>query len=912
MGAGVVCRVNATWVTANLPSTSQAPVSFWQSLEQGKQAYANGNFTQAITHWLEAEQQLSRSQSASTAEADWNHVVILSNLGLGYQQLGQWPEATQALAKGLKFTALHRPQTPAEYATLGQILNTQGRLQLTQGKPSLAFDTWQSAEAAYRQAQLSSQVHAVRINQAQALQAMGLYNRALKVLEQLMVSLEQEPDTLVKAASLRTLGDAIRHIGDLNRAKQVFSQSLVIAQRLNAKNDIAASYVGLGNLIRTQPQAELAQVCYQQAAAIATSPLNKLQAHLNALTLNLDLGQWTEASQNWPQIQTDLQGLPLNRNTISAQLYFYQALMTLKIGTSEESSRKDRQPNNPNASEGPSFNSRGVNRSVPLTTPLKITAGDCGSGTATIPVAPPQPVTSLTPLPSWPEIAQQLAEAIRAAEGLGDQRMVSEAIGHLGRLYEYKQQWADAESLTQKALIGSQTWPELAYGLHWQLGRILKGRSKLDEAIQSYQEAIQVLQSIRGDLVATNPNKSFSFKENVEPIYRELVDLLLSSNAQTPSQDYINQARRVVEALQLAELDNFFRAACFNGKPTLIDRLVDEDDPTAAVIYPIVLADRVEVIVKLPQQKRLRSYKTMQPRASTESIVRRWLSTLTSPTERFSTRRLEIAERLYDWIIRPVVADLQAAGVKTLVFVLDDAFRNVPMAALYDGKNFLVENFAIAVAPGLQLLDPQPLKREPLKVLSAGITQSRQGLSALVNVGTELKNIKATVPAQILLDEQFTVAGFQKNLVAFPSPIVHLASHGNFSSNPNETYILAWDRKINVNDLPDLLTPDDVNQRRNIQLLVLSACQTARGDKRSALGLAGLALRSGARSTLGSLWRINDESASILMTQFYRELAQGTENKAIALQQAQKFMLKNDKFKEPLYWAAFVLVGNWL
>lgn len=911
MGAGVVSRVNAVWVNTDSPRISQASTSYLQSLEQGKQEYANGRFAEAITHWLDAEQQLSNSRSASKNQVDWHHVTILSNLSLGYQQLGQLPQAIAAVDKAQMLTALHTPKTLEEHGILGQLLNTQGQLQLTQGKPSLAFDAWQSAEKAYQQAKLPSQVYAVQINQGQALQRLGLYNRALNLLEQLMLSLEQEPDTLVKARTLRSLAETIRHIGDLNRAKGLFSQSLVIAQRLNAPNDVAAAYMGLGNLIRTQPQAALAQVCYQQAAAIATAPLNTVQAHLNALSLNLDLEKWAEASQTWPQIQTDLQGLPLNRNTISAQLYFYQALMTLKIRKSEESRRSNRPLNDPTVSDAPSFNTRGVNRSITLTTPLKITADDCG-GTTSTPYVPPQTVLPPTPLPTWPEIAQGLAAAIRSAETLGDQRMISEAIGHLGQLYEYKQQWLDAASLTEKALVSSQPWPELAYGLHWQLGRILKGQTKFDQAIQSYQEAIQVLQSIRGDLVATNPNKSFSFKENVEPIYRELMDLLLFSNAQSPSQPYLDQARRAAEALQLAELDNFFRAACFNGKPTLIDSLVDKDDPTAAVIYPIILDDRVEVIVKLPKQDRLRSYKTVQSRTLTESTARRWLNTLTNPTERFSRRKLLIAKTIYDWIIQPIAPELQAAEVKTIVFVLDDALRNLPMAALYDGNNFLVEKFAIAVAPGLQLLDPKPLKREALKVVSAGISKSRQGLSPLDNVPAELKNIKATLPAQVLLDEEFTVADFQKKLVAFPSPVVHLASHGNFSSNPDETYILAWDRKINVNDLPDLLTPDDPNQRRNIQLLVLSACQTARGDKRSALGLAGLALRSGARSTLGSLWRINDESTATLMTEFYQQIAGGTDNKAIALQEAQKLMLKNEQYRDPLYWAAFVLVGNWL
>ncbi|HBL10917.1 MAG TPA: hypothetical protein DD379_05835, partial [Cyanobacteria bacterium UBA11162] len=137
------------------------------------------------------------------------------------------------------------------------------------------------------------------------------------------------------------------------------------------------------------------------------------------------------------------------------------------------------------------------------------------------------------------------------------------------------------------------------------------------------------------------------------------------------------------------------------------------------------------------------------------------------------------------------------------------------------------------------------------------------------------------------------------------------ATHGQFSSNPEQTFILTWDEKIKVKEFEDLLRFREQGSANPIELLVLSACQTAAGDKRAALGLAGVAVRSGARSTLATLWSVKDQSTAQLMSEFYQELSKGV-RKAEALRTAQLNLLKQPKYEHPFYWAPFVLVGNWL
>ncbi|HEY9711445.1 MAG TPA: CHAT domain-containing protein, partial [Oculatellaceae cyanobacterium] len=525
------------------------------------------------------------------------------------------------------------------------------------------------------------------------------------------------------------------------------------------------------------------------------------------------------------------------------------------------------------------------------------------------------------------EIAMLLAKAIQQARGLKDSRAESYALGELGRLYEQTQQWSDAQNLTQEALSLAQaiSADHIAYRWEWQLGRILKQQGNLTGAVAAYTEAVNTLQSLRNDLVAINFDVQFTFRESVELVYRELVRLLLelpptASLNLRPDQEeeqegVLNQknlekARKVIESLQLAELDNFFREACLKTKPEQIDQV----DPTAAVIYPIILPDRLAVIVSLPRQSslkvRLRYYQTKLPQSQVESILEQLLQSL-NPA--FSNKqRLRVSQQVYDWLIRPADAQFAESGVKTLVFVPDGSLRNLPMAALHDGQHYLVEKYSIAVSQGLQLLQPRSLIRKRLKVLLGGLTEARQGFSALPAVQSELNQIASKLRSKVLLNQKFIKTTLEDQIYAEPFSIIHLATHAQFSSNAENTFLLTWDGRINVKDLDRLLRGREQEDTNPIELLVLSACQTAVGDKRAALGLAGLAVRSGTRSTLATLWSVRDQSTAELMAEFYRELTQTEVNKAEALRQAQLTLLKKPKYEHPFYWAPFVLVGNWL
>ncbi|MGA9379102.1 MAG: CHAT domain-containing protein, partial [Phormidium sp.] len=286
--------------------------------------------------------------------------------------------------------------------------------------------------------------------------------------------------------------------------------------------------------------------------------------------------------------------------------------------------------------------------------------------------------------------------------------------------------------------------------------------------------------------------------------------------------------------------------------------------------------------------------------------------TLTIPRLRLSRKNyLVAAEKFHDWLIHPFEPDLANSGIKTLVFVLDGSLRNIPIAGIYDGEKYLVQKYAVAIAPGLQLVDAKPLQRTDIRVLTAGLSEARQGFAPLPNVITELSNIAQKISTEKLINQSFTASNFQVKVQTDTFPIIHLATHGRFSSKAADTFILTWDTKINAKEL-DILLRSDRRITNPIELLVFSACQTAAGDNRATLGLTGIAVRAGARSTVATLWSVDDEATALLMTTFYKELNNSQLTKAEALRRAQQLVLQESQFSHPYYWSAFVLVGNWL
>ena len=727
---------------------------------------------------------------------------------------------------------------PADAIIWAQVLNTQAKLQLHLGNAETALANWQQAQKFYEQASDTIGSLGTQINQAQALQTLGFYRRSQQQLQALTQKLAAMPDSEVKVSSLRSLGLVLQKIGD-RQSQQVLEQSLAIAQKIDAKPQLSSILLSLGKNASNLQDPETALDYFEQAEQLATNAGDILQGRLARWQLFLDYEKPDYAVSLAPQLLQQLQELPPSRDSLYAAINFVSTL--------------NRQPN---------------------------------SG-------------QILPIKAQ---AQLMALTVKSAQQIQDAAAEAYALHQWGQLYRRTKQWAEAQELAEKSLnIARQiAADDIIAQSAWQLGQLYRQNGDRARAIAAYTEAVKALKALRSDLVAVNSDVQFSFRESVEPVYRELVGLLLDNQ---PNQTELIQARELIESLQVAELDNFFREACLD-RATQIDQV----DPTATVIYPIILSDRLAVILS-QAGKPLRYYVTQASSAEINRTLDNLLVAFNPVSD--AKDRQRFSQQIYEWLIRPGEIEQAFKDSKTLVFVLDGKLRNIPMAALYDGKQYLIEKYAVALSPGLQLMATQSLQQNKIKAIVAGISQSRAGFSALPAVESEVQQISQKVPSSMLLNQKFTNQALSDRMKSTQANVVHLATHGQFSSRLEDTYLLTWDGQVNVKELAELLKNRGSNSSQPVELLVLSACDTATGDDRAVLGLAGLAVKSGASSTIATLWPVKDKAAEMLMIRFYNQLRQPNMTKAEALRQAQINLIRQTDFYDPFFWSAFVLVGNW-
>lgn len=566
-------------------------------------------------------------------------------------------------------------------------------------------------------------------------------------------------------------------------------------------------------------------------------------------------------------------------------------------------------------------------------------------------------------------IFHSLKEALSLAVELGEPSLCSRAAGELGAFYEENGNLNRALELTRQALQSSQGLQahELLLQLEWQMGRILRAQGHRDQAIASYKRAVFHVQAIRLDIPIQYQDGRSSFRETLAPIYLGLADMLLRQAAEIGAdhavQDLLRQAREAVEQIKRSEIQDYFQDSCIAAR----SRLIESISLNTAVIYPIILPDRLELLVDIAGRLYRKTSFVTKERMDREA-------TLLAFRLRNELCFKQRARSVYGWLMAPIISILEENRVDTLVFVPDGVLRLLPVSALWDGKRYLVERYAVAAAPGLSLLEPGALPHDDTKALLAGLsnpgpvvfdlpqnlwhtlsqteverigpglrgvpvkaeqlgdtaqTQSmrRQRISerqeqgraveqvkenlALPGVAKEIERLTKQLGGQTLLDREFEFERFWAEFNEQPYRIVHIASHGFFAGAPEQSFIMTYDRILNMNQLESLIKPRQL-AAEPVELITFSACQTAEGDDRSPLGLTGIALKSGARSALGALWPVADTAALELLPAFYTYLLDSRKTKAKALQQAQRDLLETKRFEHPFYWASFILVGNWL
>ncbi|MEB3356287.1 MAG: CHAT domain-containing protein [Synechococcales bacterium] len=850
---------SAEVAAAAVPTAAVTPEALFQ---RGLDLYEAGSFFDAVETW-KASAQLFEKQPSPL-----NRALALGYVSLGYQKLGQLDKASAYLSESLHILENSEPSQDAagDAEIAAKLLNIEGTFHWNRGQIDQALASWQEAEQFYQRVGQLKGVAIAQINQAKALQALGYSRQSATLLRQTQEILKTQPDRALQATGLRNLGVVLRQLGDLETSRTLLQDSLSLASddeavrliRLelgNTERVWGDRLQTVGRVPEAQQHLRAAQRYYRQAIDENGGNDAPLEAYLNLLNLLIATRQSDAAINLLADVPARFELLPLSRRRIYFTINFTE--QWLKLATQLQ-------------------------------------------------------LTYLSGL-SYLDVAQRLARAAQEAQALSDRQAKSSALGQLGRLYERIGQNADAKRLTQEARLQLEglNVPEIQYRWEWQLGRIADQSGDRSLALNHYEAAIATLQTVRSNLLSIDPDVQFSFRDDVEPVYRELVELLLvAEDTRQPEQQQLEKAIRLVDQLQLAELENYL--GC---QVATVGQVRTVQDQTAAVIYPIVLSDRLAIVTRFPGQTELSYHETAVAKDEVETVLQALRLDLAVPGR--TPEVIEGSEKLYNWLIRPLEAELQRSETRTLVFVPDGALRNVPMAALFDGEQYLIQKgYAVAIAPRLELFLPGETPAQlRVKLGGVGVPQEIEMVAfpTIAKLEEELGRIAQIVEATPpLLNESFTVENIKRQLQQDPVSAIHWKTHGVFSSDPSQTYIVGFNERISSATLNELIAAGSQGGNQPLELLVLSACETAQGDNRAVLGLAGLAARTGTRSVVSALWVALDTPNTEFMVRFYELLAQKDKTKAEALRQAQLALIDEYGYTTPYIWANYILIGNWL
>ncbi len=514
------------------------------------------------------------------------------------------------------------------------------------------------------------------------------------------------------------------------------------------------------------------------------------------------------------------------------------------------------------------------------------------------------PAADRTPMP---ELETDLRAACRTARGRGDWQRASYALGLLGRLEEQQGRLGPATVATQEALR-ALSWPgpadpSLVYRWQRQAGDLLERAGRAGEALAAYGMAADALDQAR----TTSPAGAASSLEEAQAFYDDYLGRLLERvetlGPTAAAGELLRNSVLTADRLTALEFEAYFRSPCLPRAARTA-----ELPPGVAAIYPLVFADRTEVLLLSGKSiTRLGPY-----RVGREAVGRLVDELRRSIGKGTGNDYRTPAAALYDLLVRDASAAI-GRDTATLIFVPVDSLRSVPFAALYDDRahEHLIDRYAVAVAPTISLIASQPAAIRRPTLLAGLLTELGDAQTARQQLNAERTYLADQFAGRsvILADGAFTRANIRNSLALSNFDIVHVTSHADFSASVEGSFIQLADERLPLPAFLNLLELAKFRDRP-IEILVLAACKTALGDasRDAALGLAGAGVKAGARSVLASLWRIRLDDATALTDAFYRELAAG-QARAMALRKAQ--LAIKEKRDHPASWAPFVLIGNW-
>ncbi|WP_339383113.1 CHAT domain-containing protein [Phormidium tenue] len=915
--------------------------------------YRLGKSDKAIEFHLQA---LIILREIKNLQAEQSILGSLGSLGIAYYSLSKYDKAIEYFQQALE-NARKLGDRNIERISLSSLGNTYDRLKQYQ----------QSIDYYQQSLEIARQINDLN-NQRDTLNRLGIgygnlnqYEKAINFFQQSLAIANQLGDTNGVKAAMRNLGRAYSQLRQYQKAINSYQQSLVIARQTRDLNGEADSLSGLGNSYYSLSQYQKA-IDYHQQSLVLFRKIGYLSGEAESLRgLGISyysLSQYQKAIDYHQQslaIAKKIADVDLQESALGnlATVYIFLGQDQKAIDLYQQAIVNARQIRN--NSEVIWLNNLGITFSN-LGQYKK--AVDYFNQSLAIVKEYSDPSVEGSLLGNLGYLYGRLGEYQTAIDFHQRSLMIFKQIGNrqdegvaligLGHAYNVLGKYQQAVDFYQQSLgvfkqIKDRTREHhsLSY-----LGLTFKNLNQSEVSILFYKQSVNVTESIRKGITKLVKEDQRFYLETVERSYRRLTDLLLK-------QGRIMEALQVLDLLKVQELEDYFKnikgsdrsaqgvrllepekaisekllAVNFDNSKEINSQLANQIQQLpkseinkvpdylqkipqgTALLYPLILDDRLEIILFSPNTI---------PISRTVKISQKELETLVidfraALLDAGSEDVKEPAAQLYKLLIKPIEAELIQAKATTILYAPDGILRYIPIAALYDGKQWLAEKYQISNLIAYSLFDFSAQPKNSPNILAGAFGgkagEKKHGQNALPATLTEVKAIANSFQNSVILTEE----AFSRQAIESKFKnhnVLHLATHAEFNTGaPDKSFIIFGNGdKIRLGEITDWQIP-------NIELIVLSACQTGvgkLGDGVEILGFGYQVQKAGAKQAIASLWKVDDAGTQALMVAFYQELQKGDVTVTEALRRAQVSLIKSPNFNHPNYWSAFFAIGNGL
>ena len=817
-----------------------------------------------------------------------NQVVTLNNIGFIYRKLGKYNKALDSYKQVLAIQQ-QIGDSKSQYITLKRIGLVYGKL----NKYKFSLGYYQKALAISRLIG-DKKCEAITLNNIVLVyENLGEYALSLDSFQNSLVIRRSINDKRGEGVTLNNIGLTYYTLGEYNLSLNYFQKALTISRLIGDKNGEGSTLSNIGKIYQNLAKYSQALDFFQQTLAIQKQLGNQKG---EATTLNNIGTSYHSSGEYIKALDYYQQALAIDKQLGNIR---GEALTLNNIGKAYQNLSKYEK----------AFDYYQQSLTIKKQFGDKVGIGNTFNNLGALFAAQKQPSLAIVFLKQSVQNYEQIREKLRLLP-IEQQKTYTKKVAH--------------------------TYRRLA-DLLIQQDRILEAQKVLD--LLKVQELEDYLRNVRGSkekLVVLRPEaeiltKYNQLQTNVIKLGQELTQLRkIPENSRTPT-----QKQRIAELVKLqADLNKQFNE--FSESKEIIALLnklsrqaqkmaVDLSDLDglrddlkrldAVMLYPLILEDRLELIITTPDSPPLRRTVKVK-RTELNQVITQFRQALQNPAYDAKTP----AQKLYSWLIKPLENDLKQSQTKTIIYAPDGQLRYIPLSALHDGDKWLVQNFRVNNITAKSLTDftakPQPQPRVLAGAFVEGkynvqVTGRNYPFAGLPYAGKEVENLTKILPKTTkLIDKEFSKDDTIVKMNEYN--IVHLATHAAFvPGEASLSFILFGDGETaNLKEIGTWTL-------NNVDLVVLSACETGIGGKfgngEEVLGLGYQFQNRGVRATVASLWQVDDGGTQVLMDTFYNALKQRKMTKAEALRQAQITLISsNTNLEHPNYWAPFILIGNGL